>query len=105
MIIFPIYISNWYCKIECYKNKYATLKTRDDVYICSHGAWISRVYSKEIERRRFQIQTKGEICTECKYTRVNNFFFTGSLYRITKQNIETWLSNIYIHHLDEYSLK
>lgn len=47
-----------------------------DVYICAHGAWIGKMYSQEIELCIFQMQSYGEMCTECNY------------YYIYKQNLQ-----------------
>lgn len=43
------------------------LNTREDVNICVHGAKTIKVYSEKIESRKFSMQTKGDLYTECKY--------------------------------------
>lgn len=62
MIIFHMYISNWLCKIKhfIYLTKIDILKTRGDVFIFM-ALELAIVYSKEIERRRFPMQTLGEM--------------------------------------------
>lgn len=52
------------------------LRTSYDVYICAHGGWIGKMYSQEIELCIFQMQSYGEMCTECNY------------YYIYKQNLQ-----------------
>lgn len=63
-ITFHYYISNYsyyLCMFERFSkssnNKYT--QNTCDLYICAHAAWITQVYSWEIERCRFQ----------CKYNR------------------------------------
>lgn len=69
MIIFHKNISNWFCiyQIDSVSLNLLfnliiinILKTHDDGYICAYGAWIGKVYSQELERLIFPMQTYGK---------------------------------------------
>lgn len=67
--------------IECkHIAKINNNRTRNGVYICSHGAWIRKLYSNEIECRRFSMQTHGETFTECKYIQIETIVLMNTIF-------------------------